>query len=139
MAVARGKVEGWGLALWVRHFGFLCSPITTMNRLFKNKRKKSPEPSLQGISPGVPTNATAGPANYQAQSSTGPEGGQILFSFLGRPDLTTALDKGSGGGSQIAFQDRMEEDQKLHASGARTSGVVVGTSEYGNNPTSECL
>ena len=51
-------------------------PGTTMNRLFSNKRKKSPEPFPQGIFPTIPTDIVAGPVSYQTQSNIGPEGGQ---------------------------------------------------------------
>jgi len=50
-------------------------PSTTTSRFFNNKRKRSSEPSPQGIFPTVPTDIAAGPVGYQAQSNIGPEGG----------------------------------------------------------------
>ena len=111
-----------------------------MNHLFK--RKKSPEPSPQESLSEIPANTVAGPANHQLQSDPGLESGRTRSSQnreVNRLDLTVALDERSGGGSQIAFQNRMDEDQEHPASGAWTSGVMAGASEYRNNPTSECL
>ena len=111
-----------------------------MNRLFKNKRKKSPEHPPQGTSPGVPIDTAAGPASYQPRPNIGLEGGQIRSHQdleADRPDLTVALDQGSSGSSQIEFQDSMDEDQELPTSAAWTSGVAIGGTESRNNRTSE--
>ena len=113
-----------------------------MNRLFKNKRKKSPEPSPQDTPPGITTDITVGPVSHQAQSNVGLEGGKTRsYQDLeaDRPNLTAALDEGSSGGSQIVSQGRMDEDKELPASVARTSDVVIGGTESRNNRTSECL
>jgi len=48
-----------------------------------------------------------------------------------------ALDIRDGVGPNIVFEDRMDEDQELPASEARTSGVAIGGSDYRNKPTSE--
>ena len=66
---------GWRLALWVRHFGFLFTPITKMNHLFNKKRKKSPEPPPQGGYPGFPPNIAA-PVRHQSGPNIGPKGGE---------------------------------------------------------------
>ena len=115
-------------------------PTTTMNRLFKNKRKQSLEPPPQGTSPGVAIDTTAGPVSYQPPPSIGPEGGQTRsYQDLeaDRPDLTVALDQGSSGSSRIEFQDSMGEDRELPTSVAWTSGVAIGGTESRNNRTSE--
>lgn len=111
-----------------------------MNRLFKNKRKQSPEPPPQDTSPGVPVDTAAGPASYQPRPNIGLEGGQTRsYQDLeaDRPDLTVALERGSSGGSRIEFQDSMGEDQELPTSVAWASGVAIGRTESRNNRTSE--
>ena len=112
-----------------------------MNHLFKNKRKKSPEPSPQGISPGTSTDVAAGLVSHQEGSYIGPEGEQSSYQDLevDWPDLTMALDEGSGGGSQILSQDRMDIDQELPALGGVTSGAAISGTGHRNNPTSECV
>ena len=50
-----------------------------------------------------------------------------------------ALDERSGGHSEIDFRDMMDEDQKLLAPVAWTSGVVVGGTERGDDRASECF
>ena len=50
-------------------------PTTMMNRLFNNKRKKSPE-LPHPDSTGIPTNVAAGRVSYDAQSNIGLEGGR---------------------------------------------------------------
>ena len=52
--------------------------------------------------------------------------------------MAVSLDGRSGGDSRIVFQDRMDEDQELPASETWTSGVVIGGTGRGNDPTSEC-
>ena len=69
----REEVVSLCLAVWVHRIGL---PTATMSRLFKNKRKKSPESSLQATFPTIPTDVTTGPASHQTQSNLGPEGEQ---------------------------------------------------------------
>jgi len=110
-----------------------------MSRFFSNKRKKSPEPSPQGILPIITTDIATGPVRYQAQSNIGPEGGQTRSDQgpeVDRPDLTVALDDRTGRGSRIDFQDRMDEDQELPTLVASTSAVMIGGTERRNNRTS---
>ena len=109
-----------------------------MNRLFNSKRKKSPEHSQPDS---FTTDVAAGPVSYQAQSNIGPVGGQSRSyqdPSVDRPDLTTALDERSGGGSQIDFQDRMDEDQELPVLEAWASGAAIDGAARRHNPTSEC-
>jgi len=113
-----------------------------MNRLFKNKRKQSPDPSPQGTSPGILAGIAAGPVSHQAQSNIGLEGGRARsYQDLetDRTDLTVALGEGSSGGSQIVFQDSMDEDQGLPASVTSTFGAMIGGTENRNNRTSKCF
>ena len=112
-----------------------------MNHLFKNKRKKSSEPSPPGVSPGTSTNVAAGLVSHQAGSYIRTEGEQNSYQGLKADwsDLTMALDEGSGGGSQILSQDRMDIDQELPASGGVTSGAAIGGTGGRSNPTSECF
>ena len=110
-----------------------------MSRFLSNKRKKLPQPSPQGILPTITADIAAGPVRYQVQSNIGPEGGQTR-SYQGpgvdRPDRTVALDGRTGGGSRIGFQGSMDQDQKLPASVASTSAVVIGGTERKHNRTS---
>ena len=113
-------------------------PSTAMSRFFRNKRKKSPEPSPQGIIPTITTDTAVGPVRYQVQSNIGPEGGQTRSyrdPGVDRPDRTVALDGRTGGGSRIYYQDRMDQDQKLPASVASTSAVVIRGTGRRNNRT----
>jgi len=76
------------LPLWVNgYFCFHFSPITTMKPLFKNRYKKSLEPSRPDIITGVPT---AGPISYQAQLNVN---SQVVF---GNPPRTRASLRNSG-------------------------------------------
>ena len=46
---SHGRAKGWGLALWVHHFGFPPCPSTQMNHLFDKKPKKSLKSSRMAI------------------------------------------------------------------------------------------
>jgi len=107
-----------------------------MNRLFKNKRKQSPEPLSQDTSPGIPGDIAAGMASYKAQSNTNLEGGRARFHQDPEVDLTVALDQGSSGGSQMVFQSNIDKGQEPPASEAGISGVAIGGRK---NRTSECF
>ena len=132
------RVVGFvGPSLWFPLF-----PITMKNRIFRNKRKQSPDPSPQDTSPGILAGISARPVSHQAQSNIGLEGGRIRSYQdleIDRADLTVALGEGSSGGPQIAFQDSMDEDQEPPASVAWTSGAMIGGIESRTNRTSECF
>jgi len=113
-----------------------------MNRLFKNKRKQSPDPSPQDTSPGIPADIAAGPVSHQGQLNIGLQGGRIRsYQDLetDRADLTVTPGDGNSGDSQVVFQDSMDEDQEHPASGASTSGAMIGGTESRSNRTSECF
>ena len=113
-----------------------------MNRIFKNKRKQSPDPFPRHNSPGIFAGTTAGPVSYQAPPNIGLEGGPIRSYQdlkIDRPDLTVAPGEGSSGGPQMIFQDSMDEDQEPPGSVAWTSGVAIGGTESRNSRTSECF
>ena len=141
--IVKPPLDPCALGLWVPLLGFLFSSTTMMNRLFNNKRKKSPESSRPDGLTGF-HNVAAGPVSHQSQSNVGPEleGGQsrsykdprVVWS-----DLTVTPDEGSGGGSRIVFQDHMDEDQEFIASEAWASGIAIGGAARRHNPTSRCF
>ena len=111
-----------------------------MNRIFKNKRKQSPDPFPRHNSPGIFAGTTAGPANYQAPPNIGLEGGPIRSYQdleIDRLDLTVAPGEGNSGGPQMMFQDSMDEDQEPPGSVAWTSSAAIGGTESRHNRTSE--
>ncbi|KAF9643640.1 hypothetical protein BDM02DRAFT_3272924 [Thelephora ganbajun] len=90
-----------------------------MKRLFGKKPKKSSKPSPKHIFPGIPANNPARPLGFQAELGIGPD------------------DERSNGGSRIASQDNSGEDKGLPALEASTSGIAVGSTEHGSDPTGE--
>ena len=56
---------------------------------------------------------------------------------MDRPDLTAALDERVDASPQVGFQDRVDVDRELLASGAWTTGVTIGGAGHGSEPTSE--
>ena len=56
---------------------------------------------------------------------------------MGRPDLTAALDERADTSPHVGFQDRVDVDRELLASGAWASGVAIGGAGHGSEPTSE--
>ena len=99
-----------------------------MNRLFKNKRKQSPETSLQNTFTETPVNIVAGPVT---SINIGSGGGRELGSG-NQTDLIVSPDETSDGGPRIACQDRMDEDyEPAVVTGA--SGSAISSAEQRND------
>ena len=111
--------------------------VIIMNRLFKNKRKQSPETSLQSTFTDTPVSIAAGPVT---SINVGSGGGQELGSEVDEADLIVSPDEMSDGVPQIAYQDRINEDCEpavvAGASGAAISGAEQRNSRKGktSNP-----
>src|SRR5882762_654468 len=69
------RARGWGLALWVHSITLLFSTITRMCGLFNIKRKKSPKPPPQSISPRNPAHIASGPSGSRTELAAVREGG----------------------------------------------------------------
>ena len=99
-----------------------------MNRLFKNKRKQSPETSLQNTFTETPVNIVAGPVT---SINIGSGGGRELGSG-NQTDLIVSPDETSDRGPRIAYQDRMDEDyEPSMVTGA--SGRAISRAEQRND------
>ena len=111
-----------------------------MKRLFKLKRKKSPNPPRQHNASAEPADIAARPPDLRAEPDAIPDGGRNL-SYGGpeadRTDLMVPLDEREREGSQVLVQDGLDGVRELHASGASASGVVIGGTGRGNQPESE--
>ena len=123
---------------WVDH---IHNPsTTTMKRLFKLRPKKSPKPPQQPNLPAGLADIAVSPPNSRAELDVIPDGGRNL-SYEGpeadHADPTVKLDEGGRGGSQVLVQDGMDGVRKLHSSGASTSGVAIGGTGCGSQPTSK--
>ena len=106
------------------------SSAIIMNRLFKNKRKKSPETPLQNTFSETPANAVAGPVTHLNIGSQGRrESGSEDRSS--RSDCLSP-DRVSDGGSQLIFRDRMDEDREL-ALVTGAYGAAIRGAEQRNN------
>ena len=114
--------------------------VTPMMHRLKGKRKKSPEPPRQSDPFGRPANVTVGSPALQTKPHVIPDGTHNLPCRdleVDQPDLTTPPDEGGRAGPRIMFQDGMDADQELPASGASTPGFAILDSGCGNRPTSE--
>ena len=111
-----------------------------MSHLLKGKRKKSPEPPRQSDPFGWPADIAVGSPALQAKPHEILDGTHNLPCRdleIDQPDPTIPLDGGGGAGSRIMFQDGMDTDRELPASGASTPGFAILDAGYGNRPTSE--
>ena len=106
----------------------------------KGKRKKSPEPPRQSDPFGRPVGIAVGSPALQAEPHVILHGTHNLPCQdleVDQPDLTIPPDEGGRAGPRIMFQDGMDVDQELPASGASTPGFAILDAGYGNRPTSE--
>jgi hypothetical protein len=104
-------------------------PITQMKDLFKIEREKSPKPPQQPTLPGKPVDIAAGLPDFRTELDVNSDDGRRLSSQVLEPDsLDTAMlpDEGGRIGPRILFQDGMDANQQLPASGAGTSDVAIG-------------
>ena len=111
-----------------------------MRHLLKGKRKKSPEPPRQSDPFGRPADIAAGSPALLAKPYVILDGTHNLSCRdleVDQPDLTISPDEGGGASPRIMFQDRMDADQVLPASGASTPGFAILDAGYGSRPTSE--
>ena len=94
-----------------------------MKRLLKKiQREKSPKPLQQPTLPGKPVDIAAGPPNE-----------------VDSPDTAILPDEGGKISPRILFQDGMDANQQLPASGAQISEVVIGGAGCGNLLTGKCF
>ncbi|KAF9643297.1 hypothetical protein BDM02DRAFT_3176086, partial [Thelephora ganbajun] len=90
-----------------------------MNRLSGNKRKKSPKPSSERNSLGIPTDVAAGLLQSREELNVGPD------------------DERSNKRRGVTFEDDSSEDEELPVPQVSTSDVVDSGTEHGNDPTRE--
>ena len=94
-----------------------------MKRLLKKiQREKSPKPLQQPILPGKPADIAAGPPNQ-----------------VDSPDIAILADEAGKISPRILFQDRMDANQQLPASGAQISDVVISGAGCGSLLTGKCF
>ena len=128
-----------GLALWVHHINGPFSPTTVMKKLLKIRRKKSPQPPQNPISPENPVDVTAGKSGFQTGLSALSEGESSPYQDCrGCPDWTIGRDEGGGVASRMVPPDGMDEDQEHPASEPSTPAVMIGDADCRDEPTSEC-
>ena len=111
-----------------------------MSHLFKGGHKKSPEPPRQSDPFGRPADIAAGSPALQTKPDVILDGTHNLPCWdleVDQPDLTIPPDEGGGVGPPIMFQEGVDVDQELPASGASTPGFAILDAGYGNRPTSE--
>ena len=118
-------------------------PITQMKHLFKKiKRGKSPTPQ-QPTLPGKPVDIAAAPPDFRTELDDNSDGRRSLFSQVleaDSPDPTILSDEGGGTGPpRILFQDGMNANQPLPASGAQTSDVAIGGDGCGSQLAGVCF
>ena len=116
-----------------------------MKRLFKINRKKSPKPPHQPIPPETPADTAPGPPDLGAEldfTSPGDGGQNVSDNDLeaDHTDLPVPRNERRKIGPRVVFQDGMDGDQELPASGASTSVVAIGGAGYGNQlGSSKCF
>ena len=94
-----------------------------MRRLSKIKREELPKLPQQPILPGKPVDITAVPPDFRTELDDNADGGRSLScQILGAdsPDPAMLLDEGGRIGPRILFQDGMDANQQLPASGAQS-------------------
>ena len=117
-------------------------PITQMRRFFKIKREKSPKPPHQPTLSGKPVDIAAGPPDFRTDLDDNSDGGWSLSSQVPEvdsPDPAILPDKGGRMGPRIPFQDGMDANQQLPASGAQISDVVISGVGCGNLLAGKCF
>ena len=109
-----------------------------MKRFFKIQRKKSPQPPPQSIPPGNSADVIAVLPEPGFHTGLGLilEGGQSRYQASCNP--TVKQGERGGVSPQIALLGKIDEDKEHPASGASTSGVVIGITDRRDKPTGEC-
>ena len=99
-------------------------PITyRMRRLSKIKREESPKPPQQPILPEKPVDITTGPPDLRTELDDNSDDGRSLSCQTleaGSPDPAILPDEGGVVGPRILFQNGMDANQQLPASGAQS-------------------
>ena len=117
-------------------------PITQMRRFFKIKREKLPETPHQPILPGKPVDIAAGPPDFRTELDDNSDEEWSLSSRVPEvdsPDPALLPDEGGRIGPRILFQDGMDANQQLPASGAKISDVVIGGAGCGSLLAGRCF
>ena len=112
-----------------------------MKRFFKIKRKEQPKPPRKPIRLENPANIGARPPDIREEVDVTPDGGRNLSRNdpgADRAGLAVLPDEGGRMGTRVVFQDTMDGEQELPASGASTSGVGTGGAGYRNQLASKC-
>ena len=113
-----------------------------MKPFFERLRKKTPKPPRQSTSPGKFADIAAEPLSLREELDVIPsdEGQKISDEDpeADHIDLTVPPNEGRRTGPWAPCQDGMDRDQELPASGASTSVVAIGGTDYGNLLASKC-
>ena len=115
-----------------------------MKRFFKTNRKKTPKPPQQPIPPEKPADIAAGPPNLREELDVRvipSDGGQSVSDEgleADRTDLSVPPNEGGRIGPRAPFQEGVDGDRELPASGTSTSVVAIGGTGHGNLPASKC-
>ena len=103
-----------------------------MKHLFKKiKRGKSPNPPRQPTLPGKPVDIAAAPPDIRTEPDDNSDGGRSFSSQVPEVD--------SPDPAILPFQDGMDANQQLPASGAQTSDVVIGGDGCGSLLAGACF
>ena len=117
-------------------------PVTQMRRLFKIKREKPPKPPQQPTLPGKPVYLATGPPDFRTELDGNSDCGRSHSSQVlevDSPDPALLPDEGGGMGPRILFQDGMDANQQLPASGAQVSDIVISGAGCGSLLAGKCF
>ena len=107
-----------------------------MKPFFERIRRKTPKPPRQPTPQGKPADVATGPPSLREELDVIPSDRGRDVSDEGpeadRTDLTVPPNEGGTIGLRAPFQDGVDGDQELPASGASTSVVAIGGTGYGN-------
>ena len=113
-----------------------------MRRLFKIKREKSPKPPQQPTLPGKSVDIAAGPPDFRTELDGNSDCGRSLSSQVpevNSPNPAILQDEGGVMGPRILFQDGMDANQQLPASGAQISDIVISGAGCGSLLAGKCF
>ena len=110
-----------------------------MKDLSKIKREKSPKPPQQLTLPEKPVDIAARPPDFRTELDDNSDGGWNLSSQVDSPDPAILPDEGGKIGPRILFQDGMDPNQQLPASGAQTSDVAIGSDGHRSRLAGACF
>ena len=118
------------------------SPDLPMKRFLKKiKREKSPKPPQHPTLPVKPVDIGAGPPDFRTELDDNSDGGRSPSRVLevDSPDVAIPPDEGGRIGPRILFQDGMDANQQLRASGAQISDVVIDDDGCGSLLAGVCF